>query len=219
MSPFVHWIQPNTACKAEDQLFSLQRPVQCPVQTIQVAPARGSFSNNSTFARRLFLLLLLVTIAGTTTTYAQQAAPCTAPEYRQFDFWVGEWDVFDAQGDTLVGRNHIKNILNGCVIEENWTGGKGFQGKSVNTYSPIDSTWNQVWVDMGGSTYHFKGRYQDHVMIMKGETISQRAGGKVLFEMSYTHDPKAGTVRQVWKTSTDEGSNWNTIFDGIYRKK
>ena len=27
-----------------------------------------------------------------------QAAPCKDPknpEYRQFDFWIGEWDVFD----------------------------------------------------------------------------------------------------------------------------
>lgn len=23
------------------------------------------------------------------------AASCTSPEYRQFDFWIGDWDVFD----------------------------------------------------------------------------------------------------------------------------
>jgi hypothetical protein len=25
---------------------------------------------------------------------SQGVAPCAAPEYRQFDFWLGDWDVF-----------------------------------------------------------------------------------------------------------------------------
>lgn len=167
---------------------------------------------------QLGYLLCFAAVVGFGPIYGQQA-PCSAPEYRQFDFWVGEWDVYHATADTIVGTNHIKNILGGCVIEENWTGGGGSIGKSFNTYNPADSTWNQVWVDNGGSTLNFKGRYADNVMQMRGETISRRTGGKVLFEMSYTHDPEKGTVRQVWKSSTDEGENWNTIFDGIYRKK
>lgn len=165
------------------------------------------------------ICLCFAAVVSLTPGYGQQA-PCTAPAYRQFDFWVGEWEVFDATGDTIVGHSQIKNILNGCVIEENWTGGGGnYEGKSFNTYNPVDSTWNQVWVDTGGSTLNFKGKYADHVMLMKGETVNRRAGGKILFEMSYTHDPEAGTVRQVWKTSNDEGGSWNTVFDGVYRKK
>ena len=87
--------------------------------------------------------------------------PCSSEAHRQFDFWVGEWNVYHAKEDTLVGKNHIKLLLNDCVIEENWTGGSGFQGKSFNTYNAQDSTWNQVWVDVAGNTYHFKGKYKD----------------------------------------------------------
>jgi hypothetical protein len=56
-------------------------------------------------------------------------------------------------------------------------------------------------------------------MYLKGETINPSNGGKVLFDMSYTYDPAKDTVRQTWKSSTDEGGTWNTIFDGIYRKR
>jgi hypothetical protein len=41
----------------------------------------------------------------------QQAAarprPCTAPLHRQFDFWVGAWDVIGANGQ-FAGTNRIE---------------------------------------------------------------------------------------------------------------
>ena len=29
---------------------------------------------------------------------ASKPVPCSAPAYRQFDFWLGEWDVFEEGG-------------------------------------------------------------------------------------------------------------------------
>lgn len=149
---------------------------------------------------------------------AQNQVPCSPEVYNQFNFWVGDWDVYDTKGDTIVGHNTIKKILGNCVVEENWTGGSGFKGKSFNTYNRRDSTWNQVWVDMAGSTYHFSGKLKGNVMQFYGETIGQK-GNKIKFDMSYTYDKEQGTVRQVWKMSNDEGKTWNTAFDGIYRRK
>lgn len=169
--------------------------------------------------KNAYILLCWLIAVGCTYSAHGQQAPCQGEAYRQFDFWVGEWEVYHPTADTIVGTNHIKSILNSCVIEENWRSSSGWQGKSFNTYNPLDSTWNQVWVDQSGSTYHFSGRYSDHVMLMRGETISRQSGKKVLFEMSYTHDPETDTVRQVWKASSDEGTSWNPIFDGIYKKK
>ncbi|MEZ5043089.1 MAG: hypothetical protein R2828_24545 [Saprospiraceae bacterium] len=161
------------------------------------------------------LILIALTLCFTSQVLAQ--APCSTPAHRQFDFWVGDWDVYATAGDTIVGYNTINSILGGCVVEENWTGGTGFQGKSFNTYNPQDSTWNQVWVDMGGATYHFKGKYNDKVMQMKGESLG-RNGQKILFDMSY-HPQADGAVRQIWKMSRDNGENWTIAFDGMYRKK
>jgi len=144
--------------------------------------------------------------------------PCSSTAYHQFDFWVGDWEVYHSQADTIVGYNRIERILNGCVIMENWTGATGFEGKSINTFSPIDSTWNQVWVDISGATYHFKGKWEQDILKMRGQTVN---GNKqaILFEMSYTPDKQTGNVRQLWKQSNDDGENWAVIFDGIYKKK
>ena len=122
-----------------------------------------------------------------------------------------------AQADTIVGQNTIEKILNGCVVQENWTGSTGFKGKSFNTFNSNDATWNQVWVDVSGATYHFKGRLEDGAMVMKGNTLNNDR--TILFEMSYTPDKKTGHVRQLWKQSSDKGETWNTIFDGIYKKQ
>jgi hypothetical protein len=44
-------------------------------------------------------------------------AACTAREYRQFDFWVGDWDAFDFDNPTTkVARTQVDLILDGCVL-------------------------------------------------------------------------------------------------------
>ena len=148
---------------------------------------------------------------------AQSPAPCSSEGHRQFDFWIGEWEVFDTAGDTMVGHSLIKNILNDCVIEENWTGGSGFAGKSFNTYNEMDSTWNQVWVDQSGATYHFSGKYKDQVMALKGQSKTNR--GTALFTLTFSYNQEANTIRQVWKLSKDQGITWENLFDGTYRRK
>src|SRR5436305_12005836 len=47
--------------------------------------------------------------------------PCMySAEARQFDFWIGEWDVFNPQG-RKDGTSVIQRFANGCGILENWT--------------------------------------------------------------------------------------------------
>ncbi|HVG04108.1 MAG TPA: hypothetical protein VM937_04120, partial [Burkholderiaceae bacterium] len=60
------------------------------------------------------------------------AKPCALPQHRQFDFWVGEWDV--TQNGKIAGRNSIRSILNGCALREDWSGTGGFTGSSLNFY-------------------------------------------------------------------------------------
>lgn len=102
-------------------------------------------------------------------------------------------------------------------MEENWTGSSGFQGKSFNTYNPIDSTWNQLRVDVSGATYHFSGRFENEAMALKGTT--QTAKGEVHFKLTFYPNRSSGTVRQIWEMSKDAGTTWATIFDGTYKRK
>src|SRR5436190_24339821 len=50
---------------------------------------------------------------------ASPAPPrCDAPEYRQFDFWAGEWDVTSAANGSAAGTNSVTRTLDGCVLQE-----------------------------------------------------------------------------------------------------
>ena len=46
--------------------------------------------------------------------------PClTRKESRRFDFWVGEWEVKNAQGQPA-GQSSVLRLLEGCALFENW---------------------------------------------------------------------------------------------------
>lgn len=47
------------------------------------------------------------------TAKAQNTKPCSAPEIKQFDFWVGDWNLTWA--DTMHGNNRIEKIMDGCT--------------------------------------------------------------------------------------------------------
>jgi hypothetical protein len=70
---------------------------------------------------------------------AQNSIPCSKPEFRQFDFWIGKWEVFGVKG-TKAGDSKITVILDSCVILEEWTSAGAQQvliytGKSFNSYN------------------------------------------------------------------------------------
>ena len=50
------------------------------------------------------------------------AYPCkTRPEARQFDFWIGDWEVYNnLYPNHRVGTSKIESISGGCSILENW---------------------------------------------------------------------------------------------------
>ena len=71
---------------------------------------------------------------------ATASVPCSAPENRQFDFWLGEWDVTTPDGK-LAGTNRITRILSGCALREEWSGAGGIRGTSLNVFdAPVEET-------------------------------------------------------------------------------
>src|SRR5918995_2310288 len=73
----------------------------------------------------------------------QPQPTCEASEYRQFDFWIGEWDV-TVRGQPA-GTSVITSRENGCMIHEQWTSAGGGSGQSMNFYDRTDGKWHQVW--------------------------------------------------------------------------
>ncbi|MBL8522054.1 MAG: hypothetical protein JNN20_00045 [Betaproteobacteria bacterium] len=140
--------------------------------------------------------------------------PCTRSENRQFDFWIGDWDVTTPDGK-LAGTNLIKPILNGCVLHENWKGRGGFTGESFNVYDARRKVWHQTWVDGTGSMLMMDGRWEGGVMTLSDKDMPGKPDANAISEIAWT--PNAdGSVRQLWRTSADGGKTWQTAFDGKY---
>jgi len=106
--------------------------------------------------RRLVLFLMLAT-----SNYSHaQKTPCTSdPVYRQFDFWIGDWEVY-ARNDKKAGDSKIELILDSCIILENWKSassrnGLYYSGKSFNTYNSITKQGSKhgltIWAEQPSS--------------------------------------------------------------------
>jgi tetratricopeptide (TPR) repeat protein len=142
--------------------------------------------------------------------------PCMfAPEYKQFDFWVGEWDV--QSNGQQAGTNKIERILDGCVLLENWTSARGGTGKSFNFYTAAAGKWQQTWVDSTGQVLNLNGEYRDNALRFAGETRAGD-GSKTLHRLVFFNQG-AERVRQLWEQSTDEGKTWNVVWDGLYIRR
>lgn len=143
------------------------------------------------------------------------ANPCKAsPSFREFDFWIGEWDAKNTQGVT-VGSSSIQLILGQCIIFENWSTPVS-SGKSFNIYDTTDKKWHQTWVDDKGTFTHYIGGLVDGKMVLNSDTMFN--GKKAIGRMTFSKLPN-GDVRQHGERSIDGGKTWTTTFDFAYVKK
>ncbi len=138
--------------------------------------------------------------------------PCSAPEYRQFDFWVGDWVVRNPRGQQ-VGTNRVEKIEGGCGLQENWTAANGTTGRSINAYHATTGNWVQHWVGGGGSILLLEGGYHGEKMTLAGRSITS---GKETHDRITWSSLPGGRVRQLWEQSTDGRKTWTVAFDGTY---
>src|ERR1700733_15035517 len=61
--------------------------------------------------------------AADTMALEQTTAPatCDTPQHHQLDFWVGNWQVFDAATNQLVALERVEKHSEGCIVQENLT--------------------------------------------------------------------------------------------------
>lgn len=141
---------------------------------------------------------------------------CDNVEARQFDFWIGEWDVFGPKG-RQAGTNRIESAVGGCLLVENWTGTGGGSGKSFNFFDRERKQWRQVWVAAAGSL-NLAGEWRDGAIRYSGET-ARGNGGVTQERLTFTPSAADGSVRQFWEQSADGGKTWGVAFDGKYVRK
>lgn len=159
---------------------------------------------------------------------AQEAGPawCPEPEARQFDFWLGEWDVRnrnrppggDRWYDTGVATNRVYAVVGGCAVVEHWRGyafpsAGHIAGFSVRTWDPEASEWDLVLLWPVGGPPRFgnpRGRFRDG----RGEFTNSFAGpsGDTVISRLTFSDITEGSFRWSNGLSDDGGRSWSSTW-------
>ena len=171
--------------------------------------------------------ILLLSFFSLQSLFAQtlpRKSPCvTEGVYRQLDFWIGEWDVYNLKGQKS-GDSRISLILDSCAILEEWTSpalpnGFVYQGKSMNTYNASEKQWQQNWTDnVGGNTHYLKGKLEDNKMVFETDPYVYAKDTMAIMRLTF-FNLSQDKVRQLAQLSKDNGRTWATQYDLEYRRK
>ena len=144
--------------------------------------------------------------------------PCFADAHaREFDFWIGEWEVFVTGTGQYAGHSIIQEISGGCAILENWSSGVS-EGKSLNFVDDSTKKWKQVWIGSypGGKQDFVNGEYKEGRMQFSFE-LKDSSGKKIAGRFTF-FNLGPNQVRQLNETSTDDGQTWTTSYDFTYNR-
>ena len=176
------------------------------------ACARGSWSGR--------LTPLLPAAVGAQET----EAPCQSASYRQFDFWLGEWDVLNIQrrpegtqwGITGRATDRVYAVASGCGIVEHWRGSTAtgrVLGYSLRAWNPEKKQWDLVllwpqpnqplFFTLEGSFRHERGDFS--------RSGTDPAGNRVETRFTFS-DIGPRSLRWNNGTSRDGGRTWSTTW-------
>ena len=164
---------------------------------------------------------------------AQQQPPTPAPppdlckknpKYREFDYWVGTWDVVpnNAPAGARVNENIVTLEHGDCIVHEHWRG--AITGESFNLWDASRGAWFQTWVDSTGGMHEYRGgldangnmAFTAELAPYPGQATNER--GRVATRLTFL---KLGPdqVRQLSEQSTDGGKTWQVAYDLIYTRR
>jgi predicted enzyme related to lactoylglutathione lyase len=165
----------------------------------------------------LFWLVGVLFIEQIQAQTTNEGCNCCTENHKQFDFWLGDWEVFNSNGDK-VGENKIISMQEGCVLQENWVS-LGQTGTSYNFFDKRDSTWNQIYIDNVGTILNLKGRSQNLKMILESDVVKSLKTGVNYFNRITWEKDSLGNVHQKWDIVDDKDNILQVAFDGIYKRK
>ena len=134
---------------------------------------------------------------------------------REFDFWLGEWDLtWEGGGE---GTNSVYHDFDGRVIVESFDARPSLdlQGMSVSTYDVDAGCWKQTWVDNRGFHAHAVGELVDGEMDLRFHRVDD--GQLALFRMRW-FDIRPGSLRWSYGRSYDRGASWETLWEISYTR-
>lgn len=155
---------------------------------------------------------------------------CGAPEARQFDFWIGEWDVLNRQRapgppddttlyDTGGAVDRVHAMLDGCLIVEHWEGhllpDRHVIGFSARAWDPETRRWVTLlnWPGPRGAVFFLiRGRFEDGVASFVFEPA---AGGFVRYRFR-----DVARDRLTWEGArSEDGDRWEPFWIMRFRRR
>lgn len=165
--------------------------------------------------------LLLGLIAHGASAQVPAPPPCTSPEAKQFEFWIGDWDASfrNPDGTMGVGSNRVESMWNGCVTQENFTTPLPlpYFGRSWSVYSPRMKKWQQTWVDSGGAYLDFVGEFGEGKMVLARDGFL--GNGKMGKQRMTFYNISADKFDWDWESSEDGGKTWTLRWRINYTRK
>jgi hypothetical protein len=174
------------------------------------------------YARPLRILLLALPLVGCAAGPPKAVAPaptlgarCAAPEYRQFDLWAGDWDVYDRdEPASPAARAHVDPVVGGCALREVYEQNDGLVGESYTFYDVSHKTWHHTWVTNKGQVLEIEGTSKGDAIVLQGMHRGGNAPDKTV-RMSWQREGDG--VRETAESSMDGGTTWKPMFDMVFR--
>ena len=173
---------------------------------------------------KFYLLIVLFGLYPVSVFSQDTAAPPPAhcennAGFSDWDFWVGEWNVYsNDEARTFAWNNSITKHYRGCLIKETWDSSGGGGGFSVNYYNPVKSEWRQVWISNGYAIDYTGGLNEAGAMVLEGEIYYYARGVAQKMRGIWTPENN-GDVIQHFDTYNEETNEWQVWFEGRYVRK
>ena len=174
----------------------------------------------------LFLSTIVAAAVMSFHYFVPEPAIDSVPTGRQFDFWLGEWELTWPgeqsglpAGQTGRGTNSVKAILDSAVIEENFVdlAPNSLRGMSVSVYNQRLGKWQQTWVDNQSSYLDFVGEFKDGKMILARQATTKE--GKSVLQRMVWHNITRDALEWNWEASEDGGKTWKVNWQIHYKRK
>jgi hypothetical protein len=160
--------------------------------------------------------LLAATLLATLILPAHATAPAEL-----FDFWVGDWQVTwkNANGSPGQGRNRVRKILDGKVIEEDFAGDPAVTPRLLGrSLSVLDAggVWRQAWADNQGGFFALTGSAEGESRYFS--TGFRPVGEQLQGKRMRFYDIQADSFSWDWEGSNDGGKTWTLLWRLHYQR-
>ncbi len=169
-------------------------------------------------ALAMIALVSVIPAVASATPDTSSSTRCSAVEYRQFDFWIGDWDTFESEdlNGPSIARAWIGPIVDGCALHERYEQSDGLVGDSILSFDPVRRQWQQTWITNRGSNMVLWGELRDGALVLEGE-VHLHDGATILQRITWRTEGEA--VRETAVLSRDGGAHWEPAFDVLFRKR